>query len=58
MPDQVLNSAIGNQYGDIYEDYLNSARASKLNRGVDSQGRLIKKTGFFPILTQGPLAKL
>lgn len=31
FPDANLNSVIGNSYGDIYEQYLNSARNSRLN---------------------------
>lgn len=32
-PDVVLNSAVSNQYGDIYENYFNLARNSRMNRG-------------------------
>jgi hypothetical protein len=61
IPDSVLNTAIGNKYGDIYEDYINHARASKLNQGEDPQRRILRNSNFLPIVLQkksDPLAKL
>jgi len=57
IPDVVLNSAVGNQYGDIYEEFFNAARNSRLNRG--QQGPFMKglKETFGDIITT-PLAKL
>ena len=37
-PDQVLNSCIGNYYGDIYETQLESARNSNLNKKISQEG--------------------
>ena len=32
IPDEVINSCIGNSYGDIYETQLEWARGSRLNK--------------------------
>ena len=32
MPDELLSSAIGNSYGDIYETHLEWAKNSRLNQ--------------------------
>jgi Acyl-CoA oxidase len=52
IPDYVLNSAIGNSYGDIYEEYMNQAKNSRLNRdGQDVVPDYLKRTMFPAIIT-------
>ena len=47
IPDFVLNSAIGNSYGDIYENYMTLAANSRLNRTPVPKGMEV----MLPILT-------
>ena len=47
IPDEILNSAIGNSYGDIYETQLDWARNSRLNKNPVPKGFEY----FRPILT-------
>jgi hypothetical protein len=47
IPDEILNSAIGNSYGDIYETQLQWARNSRLNKIAVPKGFEY----FRPILT-------
>lgn len=56
VPDQNINSSIGNSYGDIYEQYINSARQSKLNKSGITQNMM--DTIGLMVLTKDPLAKL
>lgn len=56
VPDQNINSSIGNSYGDIYEQYINSARQSKLNKSGITQNMM--DTIGSMVLTKDPLAKL
>lgn len=36
FPDEILMSAVGNSYGDIYETHFEWAKNSQLNQGEDS----------------------
>jgi len=36
LPDHMIQSAIGNSYGDIYETHLKWAKESRLNNTVDN----------------------
>jgi hypothetical protein len=55
IPDNTLNSAVGNSYGDIYEDYMNLAKRSRLNRNNNDYIPDYLKSTLFPvILNQGP----
>ena len=50
IPDGTLNSAIGNSYGDIYENYINLAANSRLNRSGSTFAKGIKEY-MLPVLT-------
>ena len=41
IPDETLNSSIGNSFGDIYEAYFNNARRSKLNQNKEKQTKIV-----------------